>query len=404
MDDQIYIDDEIIKNIDNNNVLIKNKINIVLKYLDNDKATTDINYIKTLIDKLIPHNISLEGKTILLLFILNEYSEYHHIEFMSIEVKGFFSTLCLTLLSDLNFDILYEHKVLIDSFNIILIKYLKNCNELETIRILESFLRFKKNKHEKVLNLFQLQVVRQLFNHGKYNEILNLINQFNIDDFDSIIDKELIRNDLLTYFHYISYTLIIFKSYQRAYNLIHITLNLNLFVEINEFHQLLSEFIFLSLMLNKDSNNTDVIIVKYKNKIFPRLLRIYQSYQMYDIESFISNYYLYINQLQNHKQKHLCQIFNYESLTVLCHQLIQNKLSIYKGKFTDDFMIEKVNSVNELISDINKQFIDQNFKLTEFKLDNNNNNDRMMNLDYISLLSDCQRLIDVSSTLKKFDN
>lgn len=408
MDDQIYIDDEVINNIDNDSLSIKNKINDVLRYLDNDKSTTDINYIKTLIDKLIPYNITSEGKAILLLFILDEYSNYYNIDLMSIEVKGFFSTLCLTLLNDINFDILYEHKVLIDSFNIILLKYLNNYNELETIRILESFLRYKKNIRNKTLNLFQLHVVKQLFNHDKYNEILNLIVQFNIDDFDNIKDKELIINDLLKYFHYISYTLMIFKSYQRAYNLVHIALNLNVLVEINEFHQLLSEFIFLSLILNKDGNTTDVIIVKYENKIFPSLLRIYQSYQMYDIESFICNYYLYINELQNHKQTYLCKIFNYESLTSLCHQLIQNKLNLYKENFTNDFIIEQVNFVNKLISDINKQFINLDFELAEFKYDNNNNNnnannDQTRNSYYNLLLSNCQRLIDTSNTLKHFD-
>ncbi|KAG0680880.1 hypothetical protein C6P40_005123 [Pichia californica] len=398
MDSKIHIDDNVVNNIDYHSYTIKNTINLALKVADKDKATTDINYIKTLIDRLVPNDITLENKAILLLFILSEYSKSNNIEFTSAEVKGVFTSLCLTFLHDMNFNLIYNNKMLIELFNEVLIKYLKNCNELETSVLVESFFRFKKLiSNKNTLYFFQVHVIKQTFDHKMYDKILDLITEYNIQDFDSMQDKDYILDSLFSYFHNLSFTLLISKSYIKAYKLIQVTMNLNLLVDIKEFQYLLSEFIFVSLMTNKGIEDTDMIIIKYKSKIFPRLLKIYQSYQTFNIESFVCNYLLYIHQLRKNNQTLLCHLFNYDSLTFLCHQLIDNKLDLYTGKFNDGVLQEQINLINCLISEINMKIENYGYQIPTYK----NNKFPDKELSYRTLIDDCEELKIASDKANK---
>lgn len=397
MNHRINIDDYWIENIELHSSSIKDTINAALAAADQDKATTDINYIKNLMDQLIPQDVNSEGKTILLLFILQGYSEQNDIQLVATEVRGFFTTLCLTLLHDLDFTKIYRNRILQALFNEMLFSYLRVCNELKTVRLFEAFLKFKQQFPDNKLQFFQVHVVKQLFYHGFHDKIDFLLSKYSIDDFDSVLDRELVQNRLFSYYHQLSYSATISKSYERAYQIIHVTMDLNLFVDIPEFQLVISEYIFLSLVLNKGAKSTDVTIYKYKTKLFPRLLKVYQSYQAYDLESFVFNYLLYIHQLHHNGQKLLGQLFNFESLDKLSHQLIDIKLDLLSGKFNREFILQQENMINTLISEVNQKLLAYNFQLSKYKF---RKLDTVRDADHKMLLQDCKRLAYFTRSLQ----
>lgn len=396
MSNRLHIDDDWIDNIELHSSSIKDTINAAL-IADEDKATTDINYIKNLIDRLIPQNVNPEEKAILLLFVLQGYSEQNDTQLVAAEIRGFFTTLCLTLLHDLNFTKIYRNKILQALFNEMLLSYLRVCNELKTARLFEAFLKFKQQFLDNNLQFFQVHVVKQLFYHGSYDKINYILAKYNIDDFDGMLDRELIENGLFSYYHQLSHSATVSKSYERAYQIIHVTMDLYLFVNIPEFQLVLSEYIFLSLMLNKGAKTTDVTIYKYKTKLFPRLLKVYQSYQAYDLESFVFNYLLYIHHLHHNEQKLLSQLFNFASLDKLSHQLIDNKLGQIAGKFNEEFIFEQQTMINTLISEINKGLLVHNFQLSEYRYKTRST---AQNADHKLLLQDCKILASFTEGLQ----
>lgn len=396
MHHKISVDDTFIKNIDLHSNSLKDTINAALTTADQDKATTDINYIKNLINRLVPENIGSQGKNVLLLFILHGYSEQNDTQLVANEVKGFFTTSCLTLLNDLDFVGIYCSRTLRNLFNEMLLNYLKVCNELKTARLYEAFLKFKQQISNSNLHFFQLHVIKQLFHNNDYHKIDYLIAKYEIDNFTGLVDRNLIQCHLFSYFHQLSYASIVSGSYEKAYEILHISLDLNLFVDIPEFQLVLSEYIFVSLVLNKSAKTTDITVYKFKAKLFPRLLKVYQSYQAHDLESFVLNFYLYIHRLDQNDQKFLSRLFNRESLAKLSHQMIDNKLHFLDGKFSEEFMLVQQNSINDLINEINGKLTDYGFQLPEYKLGNQK---VTRSSDHQILLRDCQGLASLSGSI-----
>lgn len=384
------LDEKMFDNIEQHCPSIKLAVETALVSTDQDKITSDINHVKNIIETLTPRNITTKNRAIVLLFFLNGYSQHHAIELITVEVRGFLTSLSLTLLNDLDFDVIYKSETLHGLFNKLLLNYLRVCNELQTIRLLESFSRFKQQiPDDHTLRFFQMHTIKQLFNHQMYNDIVNLIKNFNIDDFDKLSDVELVQDHLFSYFHQLTYALIISKSYEEAYQIVHITMDLNLLVDVAEFQYMISEFVFLSMILNKDIDNSAVAIMKYKTKINPSLLRIYQYYQLSAYELFVHEFCLYIVQLQFKKQELLCEIFNYSTLNTLFHQIIDNRLGLFVEKLDTTYILEQERLVNKFIYEMNLQLSEHNSQLSEYKY----RQTETYRLSHTLLLDDCQRLI-----------
>lgn len=375
-------------------------IESTLRLADQDKTSTDLNYIKSMIDKLIPQKIGPDTKVIYLLHILNGYRQQNDLKLLSMEIRGYFSALCLTLLDDINFTLVYNNPILQDLFNQLLLHHLNTCNELQLSRLFESFVRFKTSCGSKnTISFFQIHIVKQLYEKKMFDQINQLLEKFKIDDFDSITDVKLVQNRLFTYFLEISQTLIVFKSYERAHQTMNITFNLKLqSVVISEFQHMLSSFIFTSMMLNISRENTSVIILKYKYKIYPRLLSIYQSYQTFDLESFVCNYYLYIQQLSFNNQSPLLLMFNKDSLVKLSFQLIYNRFGILRGNVSSGIIPEFEISANHTIDHINSKLEKYDFQLPKFKFEHP---EEIELYNEHLLENDAQKLISTNKCLKE---
>jgi hypothetical protein len=339
-----------------------------LKNAVHERLTTDINYIKNLFHELIPHNLTAEEHAQLLLYILNAYSENVDLTALSSELKGYLNSLYLKLLENANYKNIYQNTQLIRLFNDILEKYFNPDNELKIQMIYDSFIKFKKSLNTiNTLSFFQVFTINQLYKVQRYDKIIELVEYFNIDEFDSIIDRELIRDSLFSYFHKIAYSLMVSKHYRRAYQILTTTMSLNLeSVDLQDFQNMLAELVFVSLMLNINKSNINFVLIKHRRWIRSEILNTFQSFQSYNFEYFVCNYYLYILQLQNNKNTELSRLYNKESLIYLVNQLLQNKFQILSKKLSPLLIKKRQDEINTKISNINVVFQSYDLQLPSF--------------------------------------
>lgn len=380
---------------------LKTYIDELFNSVEYEKLISDINYVKGLFGQLLPSTLSNEGKSILILYILNGYSLCVDVNLVSAEVKGYLNKLCLALLLNLNFADIFGRASLLQLFNILLQKYFISDNELITNMLFESFIRFKTIcDFENKISYFQVFTIKELYKSKMYGHISQLVELFNIDEFDLIIDNELIKTEIFSYFHKLSYSLILSNHYERAYNILTVAMlsDFNL-IKIKEFQNMLAELVFLSLILNVKSSNPNLVIIKYKSKMSSKLLSVFQSYQASDFETFVCNFHLYILMLQSKKKEHLARLYNKESLIFLTHQLLQSKFEFLSKKLSLSLIMKRQDDVNLKIVNMNSIFQSYDLELPPFQYKSLSSEKNSNSID--KLVSDVDRLADINRSIKE---
>lgn len=371
---------------------------------DSYKLITDLTYVRDIVSLMTKNKHDDDLTPVLLIFTLHSYSECVEVNSTAQEIRGYLNMLCFQILEYARLANIVESDQLNRLFNKILNAYFTNSNELQALRLYESLSQYKSLKTGcNILTYFQTFTVKQLLHCDMYDKIVQLVDLYAIDTFDDIllVENGFVQNYIFPYFVDISLALTKQQNYEKAYELINISMSLIIeSIENSHFQMMLSNLVFLSLILNKNRSNISILLVKHKNKIDSDLLELFQHFQCSDLEGFAYFFVLYVLKLQKIGKLLLLRIFNEEYFMVLSHKLINNRLSVLVQQVDESILLEHERLINIRIETINANIKQYAFRISPYKVNLVN----LVDTKNISvLIDDAHRLIDYNRALKRLE-
>lgn len=361
MQDNFVMDDLVVDSSEgsqevNMNLIIQD----IFKNVPIETLTSDITFFKETVNKLTSSKHQKFQDSDILLLFLEHLSRNVNINLVSPQIEGFINSLSLQILATIDFKDVFQNHESKERFNNFLCVFFEESNDLQAQRLKESLIRCKMTYNiNNELFFFQIFTVQHLFNNRLYFEINSLIDHFKIDDFDSVLPDEdsYLLNRIFCYLHHLGYSLIVTGFLERAYTLISATLLLTLeTIDLETFHILLTEIVYLSLKLNISNENLNITIVKYRIKMLPRVSDLLQNFYVYDFESFACNYLLMVLNFKNKNQNLLIPLFTESFLNDCIHQLLQNKLHVFIKKLGNSAILEYETNVNLQLQNLNRKY------------------------------------------------
>lgn len=393
----LKVTDETIQELKKYDTTIKDQILSTLSREENVvNIGHDNNHLKFVIDSLIPKNICNSTKSILKMYIFEQYMNLY--SDISNAVSAYLISESLKVLENIDLQIVYNTSESQSVYNNFLEQQFSNSNELQLDMLFEKFIQFLDEKiYTDSITYFHIHVIDQLFNNKLYEQIFTLIDEYELNEFDAVV------GDLSSYIHVyllqLSYSLFKFHSFEKSFEITAIALYLKCKPSSNfVMKQLLLQYFILSMILNKDKRQICTNIIIHKNIISMNLLNLYQNFQTSNLSSFMHNIMLLIDELKFDGDIKM-NFIDQNILSLLTKKLIDNKFEVISQKFDNSLIRDYQTQINKLIHDINPQLEKYGYKIQDYKYIPKQENI----YDNFGLIIDTQRLMYANECLKEYN-
>ncbi|GME85656.1 unnamed protein product [Ambrosiozyma monospora] len=217
-----------------------------------------LNNFKSLSQRILAHD-QLADKTNVIFLIYNQ-SYYKSVEMeMLVQAEAvvqYLHELQSQFFPLINLQLIYSNNTLINNFNSFLHVYSQHHSELIPTTLLATTRAYLQNVNKSNLNYLQTLTVESLSINRLYEEIVQLNDDTNLTDFESIDDFNITKTDLVRFFVHIIKALRAIRRFEEAHDLLQVVFKIPLTLKSKDLmEELTSILVINSIQIPNDKDD-----------------------------------------------------------------------------------------------------------------------------------------------------